>query len=121
MFGMLFWSFHLENDFTGRYETVAFDRYYWAIFFSGAGLYLLGTLGLSGTLKPRAAVRVGITAFVAGLMLLFILMSFVDFEGWTGAATYTMTAVVLTGSVIMLVLTGLKRLWQRVPAPAKFR
>lgn len=121
MFGTLTWSFHLENDFTGRYETIGFNRYYWVIFFSGAGLYLLGTLGLSGTLRPRAAVRVGITAFVAGLVLLFILMPSVDFEGWTGAATYTMTAVVLTGAVIMLVLTGLKRLWQRVRAPAKFR
>jgi hypothetical protein len=60
--------------------------------------------------------RGGIASFAAGFGLLVILMPFVDFESWTGAAAYTMTAVEFTGAAVVLVPAALKRVWQKFRA-----
>ncbi len=112
MCGMVAWSFHLAKDFTGRYETAAFHWQFWDRFFVGAGLSLVGCLGLSATLEARMAIRGGIIAFASGLALLILLMPFVDFEGWTGAATYTLTTVEFAGAAIVLLPAAIKRVWQ---------
>jgi hypothetical protein len=116
MSGMLVWAFQLAKDLTGRYETAAFIRHFWNLFDTGAGLWLLASLGFSGTLKSRTAVRGGIAAFVLGLMLFINLVPFVDFEDWSGAAAYTMIFVVFTGAFVMSVTAGIKWFSQKFRA-----
>jgi peptidoglycan/LPS O-acetylase OafA/YrhL len=111
MFGMLVWSFHLAKDFTGRYETANFHRHFWNFFDIGAGLCLLGCLGLSAALKSRIAACAGVFAFVLSFVLLIVLMASVDFEGWTGAAAYMLITVVFVGGVLLLAGAGIKWLW----------
>jgi hypothetical protein len=113
MLGMLTWSFHLEKDFTGRYETPAFFRHFWNIFLGGAGFYLLGCLGLSAALETRAATRGGITALAATFVFLFLMIPNVDFEGWTGAAAYTLATVAFAGDTFLLVPVCVKWLWRK--------
>lgn len=110
----LVWSFQLAKDFTGRYETAKFHREFWYRFLAGSGLYLLGCAGLGGVLKLRAAIIAGVTALLVGIVILVSLMPFVDFEGWTGATTYTLVSVEFMGAVVILLLAGIKRLVQAV-------
>jgi hypothetical protein len=113
MCSMLVWSFHLAKDFTGHYGTADFHRHFWNYFHIGAGLCLLGCFGLSAIVESRMAMRGGIVAFAAGFGLLVTLMPFVDFEGWTGAAAYTLTAVEFAGAAIVFVPAVIKRVWQK--------
>jgi hypothetical protein len=113
MCSMLVWSFHLDKDFTGRYETHDFHWYFWNHFDFGAILWLLGCSGLSATLESRTAMRGGIAAFAAGFGLLVILMPFVNFEAWTGAAAYTLTTVEFAGSAVVFVPAVIKRAWRK--------
>jgi hypothetical protein len=113
MCGMLVWSFHLAKDFTGRYESVAFRQYFWNWFFIGAVLCLMGCIGLSTTLDSRIAIRGGLAAFAVGIGLFILLMPFVDFEGWTGAAAYTLITVEFAGAAVVLLPAGIKRVWQK--------
>jgi hypothetical protein len=117
MFVMLFWSFHLAKDFTGRYETEIFRKHFWNLFFVGGYVCLLGCLGLGATIKSRAAIRIGIMVFGFGLALLILLMPFVDFEGWTGASAYTLIGIVFVGAIVLFILGGIQWLWQKFWAP----
>jgi hypothetical protein len=111
MVGMLVWSFHLAKDFSGRYETAGFHRHFWSLFFFSAGLCLLGCLGISRPMKPRAAAHGGIATLVLGLVLLIALVPVVDFEGWTGAAAYMLAMVIFSSSALFFAAAVIKWLW----------
>jgi hypothetical protein len=117
MAGMFIWSFHLDRDFTGKYASAGFHQHFWTVFFGGASLWLLGCIGLGGMLESRVAVRGGIAAFVASVVLFLVLARYVDFEGWTGPALYRLSEFTFFGAAGVLVVAGLKWSWQKLRPP----
>jgi hypothetical protein len=114
---MFFWSFRLDKDFTGRYETASFHRHFWNLFFIGGCVCLAGWVGLGATIKSSATIKMGIIALASGFGLTILLMPFVDFEGWSGGSAYTLVGIVFAGAIVLLVFGGFRWLLQRFWAP----
>jgi hypothetical protein len=116
MVAMFIWSFHIENDFTARYGTNAFSRQFWITFFAGTLLYVVGCVGLGATIAIQNAAIGASGAMLAGVALFQVGMPRVDFEGWTGAATYVSSVVLFSGGMLMLAVVGARYLWRKFHA-----
>jgi hypothetical protein len=121
MFAMLLWSFHLDKDFTPRYETETFRKHFWNVFVAGRSACLLGCFGFGATIKSRAAMRTGILAFASGLALTILLVPFVGFDNWTFASADMLIGTVFAGAILLFTVGGLQWLWQKFSTSTRLR
>lgn len=117
MIAMFLWSFHLENDFSGRYGTESFHRQFWFTFFIGIFFYAAGSAALGTLIKTQSAMFFGIGVILTGVALFQLIMPRVDFHGWTGASAYMLTIMLSSGGLLTFSVGGIRHLWRKFHSP----
>src|SRR6266700_6350241 len=117
MVAMFVWSNRLDADFSGSYACCTqqananFHDRFWAGFFLGAVLAMVGCLALSASLPGRAAAKAGLAGLGASIAIALLSFAGANLPGWAGASAATLAAVIFCGSATLLVIAGLRFGW----------
>ena len=115
MMTLLIASYYFAGDFSGRYESRAFRRYFWFIFFVGGFLSILGCLSAGAVIQIKAAIHGGLWAMGVSLaMLLFTVMGMFNIHDWPGGVAMSMFPATFFAGAALSLVGGLRLVWMKL-------